>query len=108
MFKNLTSVQATNIRHTIEDGLDKDKSIEEDLVYPETPSNASSYTGLYVSRPRIEGPNLQKLQPLPSQMPYLWQKFVANVDPYVKVLHIPTAMKIVNDSRGVPISIPER
>ena len=40
------------------------------------------------------------LRPLPSQMPFLWQIYVDNVDPFIKVLHVPTMTKVIRDLRG--------
>lgn len=39
--------------------------------------------------------SLDDLSPLPSQMLYIWKSYVENVDPFVKVLHIPTMDAIV-------------
>ncbi|KAF7547338.1 hypothetical protein G7Z17_g7799 [Cylindrodendrum hubeiense] len=44
--------------------------------------------------------NLEALNPLPSQMLFIWQTFVENVDPFIKVLHIPSIDKIIRDLRG--------
>ena len=38
--------------------------------------------------------DLRKLHPMPSQIPFIWQVYCENVDPLVKILHIPT-MEIV-------------
>lgn len=40
------------------------------------------------------------LHPLPSQMLFLWQTYMDNVDPFMKVLHIPTMTKVIRDLRG--------
>lgn len=39
-------------------------------------------------------------RPLPSQVPFIWQVFVQRVDPSVKVLHIPTMTKVIQDCKG--------
>ncbi|CAG9972474.1 unnamed protein product [Clonostachys byssicola] len=39
-------------------------------------------------------------QPLPSQVPYIWQVFVENVDPMIKILHVPTMDKTIRQSKG--------
>ncbi|KPM34808.1 hypothetical protein AK830_g11768 [Neonectria ditissima] len=44
--------------------------------------------------------SLDALNPLPSQMLFIWQTFVENVDPFIKVLHVPTMDKIVRELRG--------
>ncbi|RYP74727.1 hypothetical protein DL770_007546 [Monosporascus sp. CRB-9-2] len=44
--------------------------------------------------------DLSKLRPLPSQIPFIWQVYVENVDPLVKILHVPTMNKIIRDCRN--------
>ncbi|RYP45879.1 hypothetical protein DL768_007836 [Monosporascus sp. mg162] len=44
--------------------------------------------------------DLSKLHPLPSQIPFIWQVYVENVDPLVKILHVPTMNKIIRDWRN--------
>ncbi|RYP67742.1 hypothetical protein DL771_007075 [Monosporascus sp. 5C6A] len=44
--------------------------------------------------------DLSKLHPLPSQIPFIWQVYVENVDPLVKILHVPTMDKIIRDWRN--------
>ncbi|RYP08730.1 hypothetical protein DL764_001750 [Monosporascus ibericus] len=44
--------------------------------------------------------DLSKLHPLPSQIPFIWQVYVENVDPLVKILHVPTMNKIIRDCRN--------
>ncbi|VUC27423.1 unnamed protein product [Clonostachys rosea] len=39
-------------------------------------------------------------QPLPSQVPYLWQVYVDNVDSFIKVLHVPSMGKIIKQAKG--------
>ncbi|KIH93197.1 hypothetical protein SPBR_02264 [Sporothrix brasiliensis 5110] len=43
--------------------------------------------------------DLRPLHPLPSQIPYIWQVYQENVDPVVKILHIPTTSKVIRDAR---------
>ncbi|OCL04052.1 hypothetical protein AOQ84DRAFT_269426, partial [Glonium stellatum] len=42
----------------------------------------------------------EDLNPLPSQMLFLWQIYVDNVDPFMKVLHVPTMTKVIRELRG--------
>ncbi|KAH6657064.1 fungal-specific transcription factor domain-containing protein, partial [Truncatella angustata] len=44
--------------------------------------------------------DLRKLHPLPSQIPFIWQVYVENVDPVVKILHIPTMNPIIRKIRS--------
>ena len=43
------------------------------------------------------------LQPLPSQMLYIWQVYIENIDPLLKILHVPTMVKVLRDSKGSSI-----
>jgi hypothetical protein len=42
----------------------------------------------------------QEWCPLPSQIPYLWQVYLTNIDPIIKVLHTPTMNKVIQESSG--------
>jgi hypothetical protein len=42
----------------------------------------------------------EDLYPLPSQMLFLWQIYMDNVDPFMKVLHVPTMTKVIRELRG--------
>lgn len=42
----------------------------------------------------------EDLHPLPSQMLFIWQIYMDNVDPFMKVLHVPTMTKIIRELRG--------
>ncbi|KAF5559735.1 hypothetical protein FNAPI_4597 [Fusarium napiforme] len=43
---------------------------------------------------------LDGLNPTPSQMLFIWQAYVENVDPFIKVLHTPTIENIVKQLKG--------
>ncbi|KAI1323390.1 fungal-specific transcription factor domain-containing protein [Xylariaceae sp. FL0255] len=43
--------------------------------------------------------DLRKLHPLPSQQQFYWQIFRENVDPLVKILHVPTMNKLISELR---------
>lgn len=42
----------------------------------------------------------EDLYPLPSQALFLWQIYVDNVDPFVKILHVPTTTKVFRELKG--------
>ena len=42
----------------------------------------------------------EKCHPLPSQMPFLWQIYMDRVDPFMKILHVPTMTKVIRELRG--------
>jgi len=41
--------------------------------------------------------DLLSLHPLPSQIPFYWETFVENVDPLVKIMHVPTMAKTIKE-----------
>ncbi|EFX01037.1 c6 zinc finger domain containing protein [Grosmannia clavigera kw1407] len=43
--------------------------------------------------------DLRPLHPLPSQIPYIWQVYLENVDPVVKVLHTVSTSKLIRNAR---------
>ncbi|KAL9074834.1 MAG: hypothetical protein Q9161_001972 [Pseudevernia consocians] len=45
-------------------------------------------------------PQREDLNPLPSQMLFLWQTYMDNVDPFMKVLHVPTMTKVIRELIG--------
>ena len=42
----------------------------------------------------------EQIYPPPSQVPFLWQIYVETVDPFMKILHIPTMTKVIHTLRG--------
>jgi len=42
----------------------------------------------------------EDLHPLPSQILFLWQIYMDNVDPFMKVLHVPTMTEVIREIRG--------
>jgi hypothetical protein len=40
------------------------------------------------------------LHPTPNLMSFIWQVYVENVDPFIKVLHVPTMAKVIQFSKG--------
>ena len=43
--------------------------------------------------------DLKPLHPLPSQIPFIWQVYMENVDPILKIIHVPTMSKIIKELR---------
>ncbi|KAL2159370.1 hypothetical protein VTH06DRAFT_2373 [Thermothelomyces fergusii] len=41
--------------------------------------------------------DLKSLHPLPSQIPFIWQVYQENVDPILKVVHVPTMGKVIKE-----------
>ncbi|KAH8905696.1 hypothetical protein BR93DRAFT_968935 [Coniochaeta sp. PMI_546] len=44
--------------------------------------------------------DLRPLHPLPSQIPFMWQIYQENVDPVLKILHVPTMEQLIRETRG--------
>lgn len=38
--------------------------------------------------------------PAPNLLPFIWQVYVKNVDPFIKVLHVPTMSEVIRLSAG--------
>ena len=47
----------------------------------------------------------EDLHPLPSQMLFLWQLYLDNVEPFIKILHVPTMTKVIRELRGSYLSL---
>ncbi|KAH7142309.1 hypothetical protein DER46DRAFT_619286 [Fusarium sp. MPI-SDFR-AT-0072] len=61
----------------------------------------SNSAGSFIFSNRSMNPvRTEDLRPLPSQMLFIWQTFVDNVDSSIKVLHVPTVSRMIYDSRG--------
>lgn len=43
--------------------------------------------------------DLRSLHPLPSQIPFIWQVYQENVDPILKIVHVPTMSKVIKEFR---------
>ncbi|KAF6233405.1 hypothetical protein HO173_008337 [Letharia columbiana] len=54
----------------------------------------------FLLRHTSAGHQREDLYPLPSQMLFLWQIYMDNVDPFMKVLHVPTMTKVNRELRG--------
>lgn len=44
--------------------------------------------------------DLRPFHPLPSQIPFIWQIYQENVDPLVKILHVPSMDKLIREIRN--------
>ncbi|KAF5027120.1 hypothetical protein F66182_785 [Fusarium sp. NRRL 66182] len=72
--------------------------------YEDTPDNSPA-TALtadhhsFIFGYRSADVNLEKCRPLPSHIPFLWSVYQENVEPLIKVLHVPTMEPIIRDAR---------
>ncbi|KAH6955629.1 hypothetical protein BKA56DRAFT_603369 [Ilyonectria sp. MPI-CAGE-AT-0026] len=63
-------------------------------------SITSSGSSFIFSNRSLSAASPEYLRPLPSQMLFIWQTYVENVDASIKVLHVPTVSKMIYGSRG--------
>ncbi|KAH7144293.1 fungal-specific transcription factor domain-containing protein [Dactylonectria estremocensis] len=90
--------EVDNILQAVHDVTSYDES--NDSTIPEAePAGAPGNQGFVFGNRGSPG-NLDSLNPLPSQMLFIWQTFVDSVDPFIKVLHIPSINKVIRDLRG--------
>ena len=85
--------EVEEIREIIEDHYESDDEYPDGLSGPATNSSHQSFIMGYNSA----DVNLRSLHPLPSQIPFYWQTFLANVNPMVKILHIETMNKVIKE-----------
>lgn len=76
---------------------------EDDGSSPEFPYSDKEFLAdhhAFVLGYRSSDVDLRKLHPLPSQIPFIWQVYVENVDPLVKILHVPSMNPIIRKIRS--------
>ncbi|OBR09800.1 Fungal specific transcription factor domain-containing protein [Colletotrichum higginsianum IMI 349063] len=77
-----------------------DSDIEETPDHsPEQPVDAATDHHSFILGYRSSDVDLRKLHPLPSQIPFMWQIYQENVEPLLKILHIPTMEKLIRNMR---------
>ncbi|WYZ44617.1 hypothetical protein EsH8_VII_001053 [Colletotrichum jinshuiense] len=82
-------------------GEDTDDSEDEDTPdhSPIQVLDAATDHHAFILGYRSSDVDLRKLHPLPSQIPFMWQVYQENVEPLLKILHIPTMEKLIRDMR---------
>ncbi|CAK7210185.1 hypothetical protein SCUCBS95973_000693 [Sporothrix curviconia] len=90
---NELRAETKRISESESDLSDDDSSPQQDDEQPENDHHAFIF-GFQSSMV-----DLRPLHPLPSQIPYIWQVYQENVDPVVKILHIPTINKLIREAR---------
>lgn len=86
---------------------DSDTSDDEDFPPREPPSRRTpSERNAFLFRNNLStpSPDLRKLRPLPSQIPFLLDIFSENVNLFLQVVHMPTITTMVHDMRGTDMS----
>ena len=83
--------------------LTDDESDESNLeASPESAANEKSTLDhqSFILGYRSADVDLGPLHPLPSQIPFMWQVYQENVDPVIKILHVPTMSKVIREVRS--------
>ncbi|KAL1839240.1 hypothetical protein VTJ49DRAFT_1718 [Mycothermus thermophilus] len=77
--------------------LTSDDSAESDIeASPESPDNARGADHrAFLFGYRSADVDLRPLHPLPSQIPFIWQVYQENVDPVLKVVHVPSMTHVI-------------
>ncbi|KAK1962987.1 fungal-specific transcription factor domain-containing protein [Colletotrichum sublineola] len=85
--------------HVLDDDTD-DSDIEETPDQsPQQTVDAATDHHAFILGYRSSDVDLRKLHPLPSQIPFMWQVYQENVEPLLKILHIPTMEKLIRNMR---------
>ncbi|KAJ9136651.1 All development altered-3 [Pleurostoma richardsiae] len=89
------------IRNETQRLTDEDSEVSDNETSPEdlTQDHSIGDHHAFLLGYRSADVDLRPLHPLPSQIPYIWQVFQENVDPLVKILHIPTMNKLIREIR---------
>ncbi|SPQ21730.1 b55d031e-8cf0-4c1d-b063-085358105129 [Thermothielavioides terrestris] len=69
-------------------------------IYPEDVPVAAHCHGYVFGTPCATATQDEDLYPLPSQVPFLWKTYVDRVDPFIKILHVPSVEAIIALAKG--------
>ncbi|KAI0099673.1 hypothetical protein GGR51DRAFT_576269 [Nemania sp. FL0031] len=84
--------EVKHIRQAVEDSEIESESLEKRILSP-------SIQGVpFFWRPESASSDIS--QPLPSQVSYIWEIFVENIDPFIKILHVPSISKAIREAKG--------
>ncbi|KAG7140743.1 Transcription factor vrtR1 like protein [Verticillium longisporum] len=72
---------------------------------PQQPVEPSTDHHGFIFGYRSADVDLRRLHPLPSQIPFLWQVYKENVEPLVKILHVPSMEELLRTMRKSPDSL---
>ncbi|GAB1309903.1 All development altered-3 [Madurella fahalii] len=110
--KGVTRYVSSGLWSSINDELDElrkesqhltdEESEESDLeATPESTENDKNLIDhqSFILGYRSADVDLKSLHPLPSQIPFIWQVYQENVDPILKVIHVPSMSKVIKDLR---------
>ncbi|KAK3299833.1 fungal-specific transcription factor domain-containing protein [Chaetomium fimeti] len=110
--RGVTRYVSSSLWSSINDELDELRKASQDLTDEEsiesdveaTPESISHDKSLIEHQSFILGyrsadVELRPLHPLPSQIPFIWQVYQENVDPILKVIHVPSMSKVIKELR---------
>lgn len=103
----MSYVQLDAIREETQKLTDEDADDSEFEESPPIDSPTTAASSVYDHHAFILGyrsidVNLQKCHPLPSHGTFLWSVYLENVDPLLKILHVPTMEAILREARRNP------
>ncbi|EWZ33069.1 hypothetical protein FOZG_14564 [Fusarium oxysporum Fo47] len=74
---------------------------------PSLKSSPSDYsTWIFQKPPTFEGTVIDAMFPMPSQMFFIWQAYVENIDPFLKIIHVPSITEALM-TKGCRLAIME-
>ncbi|KAH6651298.1 fungal-specific transcription factor domain-containing protein [Chaetomium tenue] len=110
--RGVTRYVSSSLWSSINDELDElrkasqyltdEESVESDVeASPESISHEKSLIEhqSFILGYRSADVDLRALHPLPSQIPFIWQVYQENVDPILKVIHVPSMSKVIKELR---------
>ncbi|KAF5232130.1 hypothetical protein FANTH_13127 [Fusarium anthophilum] len=62
-------------------------------------SSSNHSTWIFQSPYSFGVTNIGDLLPMPSQMLFTWQAYIENIDPFLKIVHVPTITEAINSSK---------
>ncbi|KAL2174153.1 fungal-specific transcription factor domain-containing protein [Thermothelomyces heterothallicus CBS 202.75] len=89
------------LRKASQDLSDDESAVSEDHASPESADHDKGFMDhqSFIFGYRSADVDLKSLHPLPSQIPFIWQVYQENVDPILKVVHVPTMSKVIKEFR---------
>ncbi|KAL7929452.1 fungal-specific transcription factor domain-containing protein [Trichoderma chlorosporum] len=95
----LDAIREETQKLTDEDADDSDFEESPPIDSPTTAASSIYDHHAFILGYRSIDVNLQKCHPLPSHGTFLWSVYLENVDPLLKVLHVPTMEAILREAR---------